>query len=370
MFAIFLNFQKRKKKLRAFSFTPAPPVLNPGLSRGYTAPFSTHSHSPIEVWVSHLLILFWCRQRKIALPDGVETVADLKAHVTVSPSVCSLVDFLKAFYVFTPIVAGCEETIERIGYEFCEDQARSHVLYCEARYAPHLLVGDTLSARQVVEAMNRGIKRGSDEFGVMVRTLLCCMRRRPEWSMEVVQLAQEMRNDGVVGVDLAGDESAPAEPHRPAFDLAKELNIPRTVHAAESGPAEEALIALDHLHAQRIGHGYHIVESEAIFDRVRREKIHLECCYTSSRQTCAVPISAPVHPISHFVHHDMNMSINTDDPSVCDVSLSSEYDLLRADMCFSEATFVRLTFNAARSSFLPPDDKERLLEKLREVYYH
>ena len=84
--------------------------------------------------------------------------------------------------------------MERIAYEFCEDQASCGVLYFEVRYSPHLLCTSSnpnaaedkgvspnkgVSPRDMVQAVNRGLKRGEREFGVTARSILCCMRHMP-----------------------------------------------------------------------------------------------------------------------------------------------------------------------------------------------
>ena len=92
--------------------------------------------------------------------------------------------------------------LERIAHEFCEDQASSGVLYCEVRYCPHLLctahncmmngrpddednevpnmlLKKGVSPRDVVQAVCRGLHRGERDFGVKVRSILCCMRPEP-----------------------------------------------------------------------------------------------------------------------------------------------------------------------------------------------
>lgn len=61
-------------------------------------------------------------------------------------SVCtSLAEFLEKFPFFTPIVAGDTEALERVAYEFVEDQAIQGVIYTETRYSPHLLTADKLT---------------------------------------------------------------------------------------------------------------------------------------------------------------------------------------------------------------------------------
>ena len=60
--------------------------------------------------------------------------------------------------------------------------------------------------------------------------------------MKVVELAECYQARGVVAVDIAGDELLPMDPKFiAAFKRAKELGLHVTVHAAESGPAENIL---------------------------------------------------------------------------------------------------------------------------------
>ena len=79
---------------------------------------------------------------------------------------------------------------------------------------------------------------------------------------------------GVVGIDLAGDESRtnaehPDEPAQvAAFQKAFDNGVHRTVHAAEAGPAWNAWEAVEILHAERIGHCYHCLESADIYTYV------------------------------------------------------------------------------------------------------
>ncbi|XP_054723023.1 adenosine deaminase-like, partial [Uloborus diversus] len=88
----------------------------------------------------------------------------------------SLKDFLKPFERILPIIVGDLKAIERIAYEFCEDAAKENILYAEPRYSPHLLSSCSVTAKDVVKAVNKGLARGSKDFGVHVRTILCCVR--------------------------------------------------------------------------------------------------------------------------------------------------------------------------------------------------
>ncbi|CAF3575613.1 unnamed protein product [Rotaria sp. Silwood2] len=76
------------------------------------------------------------------------TIEDFIPYVCVQSTCQSLAEFLDKFPFFLAIVAGDADALERVAYEFVEDQAIQGVLYTEARYSPHVLTGDTLSPEQ------------------------------------------------------------------------------------------------------------------------------------------------------------------------------------------------------------------------------
>ncbi len=156
-----------------------------------------------------------------------------------------------------------------------------------------------------------------------------------EWSEEVVKLAQEYRDKGVVGIDIAGQEDMnPLSPHCftndevLAFKAAKELNIHRTCHAGEVGPAGNVAFALDHMFAERIGHGYNVIYDQDLYDRCLRENVQFETCPYSSYFTGSItPFNT--NPIVKFAEDNANFSISKDDPTVTGVTLDHEYEYLR-----------------------------------------
>ena len=95
--------------------------------------------------------------------------------------------------------------------------------------------------------------------------------------MDALELARQFKSRGVVGVDIAGNELLPLDPrHIKGFKKAKELGFHITVHAGESGPAANVKTAIEQLGAERIGHGYHVVDDEAIYQLAKEKGIHFE----------------------------------------------------------------------------------------------
>lgn len=61
-----------------------------------------------------------------------------------------------------------------------------------------------------------------------------------------------------------------------SFQEAARSSIHRTVHAGEASSAEVVREAVDTLKAERLGHGYHTLEDEALYKRLRQENVHFE----------------------------------------------------------------------------------------------
>ncbi|NIG60136.1 adenosine deaminase [Pontoporia blainvillei] len=191
------------------------------------------------------------------------------------------------------------------------------------------------------------------------------------WSPEVVELCKKYRQQTVVAIDLAGDEtiqgSSLFSEHVEAYAEAVKSGIHRTVHAGEAGSAEVVREAVDVLKTERLGHGYHTLEDPALYNRLRQENMHFEVCPWSNYLTGTWKPGTE-HAVIRFRNDQANYSLNTDDPLIFKSTLDTDYQMTKQDMGFTEEEFKRLNINAAKSSFLPEDEKRELLDLLYEAY--
>ncbi|XP_041468981.1 adenosine deaminase-like [Lytechinus variegatus] len=324
----------------------------------------------------------WRAARKKGLCGPANTFHEFVDLVRCSKG--DLVSFLSSFDTILPIIAGDRELISQIAYELCEDQANEGVVYFEARYCPHYMSSsfstpssrknsvvkdDYLTPRDVVMAVNDGMRRGCRQFNVKGRTLLCLIRPCPEFSHEMVELSHEFLNDTVVGIDMAGDEDAPCtKEHIDAFKLAADLGLHRTVHAGELGPAENVRFAVEELGAERIGHGYQIYQDLDVYKMIRDRFVHLELCPTSSIYTGACKGRLSDHIAKRFEKDGFNIGINTDDPTLLSNTMESEFELAKRYFDFNDGQLKNMTMNAARASFLPESEKTHLIQELQTKF--
>ena len=290
------------------------------------------------------------------------TISEFAKLVSIGDKKCfdSLTDCLSIFYNIISLIAGKKEYLERIAYEICEDQYNNGILYTEIRYNPHILMGNNLSIDEVIQTINTGIKRGCSKYPIFVNCILCCLRHKPLWSLDIVESCIKYRNNGVVGMDIAGNEKNYSDRlHRDYFKYAHEKNINITAHAGESGGPDNIRSAITNLYAKRIGHGYACSTDNYLMAYLKRNNIHLECCLTSSLKTKSIK-DINKHPLKTFHKKNMNFSINTDDPSIFNTSFQNEINLVKQTLQLNNDKIYKIMLNSLESSFASQKEKEKI----------
>jgi adenosine deaminase len=277
----------------------------------------------------------------------------------------NLEDYLQRFEYTIPLLQSAE-AIERVSYEMVEDAGRDGVRYLEVRYCPWLSRRQGLSMERALEAELAGLAQGERDFGVVARVINCSLRHYdPAVSLEIARLSVAYRDRGVVAFDLAGGEAGrPAGAHRAAFDAAAEGRLGITVHAGEAEGADSIADALDHCHADRIGHGTRLYENPVLRNYVRDRRILIEINITSNVQTHAVP-DASAHPVRQYFDQGLAVTLCTDGWLMCGVTLSDEYWLAHTVLGFTREEIDQMILTGFEGSFLPWPERRALGARVR-----
>lgn len=254
------------------------------------------------------------------------------------------------------------EAVKRVAYEAVVDAARDNVKYLELRFSPSALAhAQNFPLHEVTELVIEAVQQAQAETGVMAR-LLCAVVRHDSFKLahEVIEVAIAYRDRGIVGVDLTGDEiHFPAAPFAPLFARAAACGLGITIHAGEAGDAANVREAVEVLNAQRIGHGIRSIEDSNVVQLLRQRGVALEVCPTSNLQTGVVD-NFGLHPLRDLFVLGVNVTINTDDPSVSDTSLTDEYMVAMMGLGISLRDLRACTRNSIRAAFLPPEIRQQL----------
>ncbi|MER5738675.1 MULTISPECIES: adenosine deaminase [unclassified Streptomyces] len=295
----------------------------------------------------------------------------------------SLERYLETF-AHTCAVMQTREALFRVAAECAVDLAEDGVVYAEVRYAPeqHLEAGLTLE--EVVEAVNEGFREGerrAREAGHRIRVgaLLTAMRHAAR-ALEIAELANRYRDDGVVGFDIAGAEAGyPPTRHLDAFEYLKRENNHFTIHAGEAFGLPSIWQALQWCGADRLGHGVRIIDDIEVAEDgsvrlgrlaayVRDKRIPLEMCPTSNLQTGAAASYAE-HPIGLLRKLHFRATVNTDNRLMSGTSMSREFELLVDAFDYTLDDLQWFTVNAMKSAFIPFDERLAMINDVIKPGY-
>ncbi|KMS96732.1 hypothetical protein BVRB_8g200370 [Beta vulgaris subsp. vulgaris] len=302
----------------------------------------------------------------------------------------SLTEVFKLFDLIH-ILTTDHATVTRITKEVVEDFAAENVVYLELRTTPKRNDSRGMTKRSYLEAVVEGLRRvdavdidfastgvvlenkkkscymnnecdGISRKKIYVRLLLSIDRRETlEAAMETVKLALEMKDVGVVGIDLSGNPRVGEwTTFLPALKFAREQGLHVTLHCGEVPNQEEIHRMLDFL-PERIGHAC-CLEEDA-WRKLEMSKIPVEICLTSNIRTNTIS-SIDVHHFADLYNKKHPLVLCTDDSGVFSTSLSKEYAIAAAAFGIGKKDLFQLARNAVELSFAG----EKVVRELKELF--
>lgn len=315
-------------------------------------------HCHLDGSVRPETIIDIAKKEGISIPShDIETIKNM----VIAPLECkSLDEYLERFHL-PNLVMQTKESLRRISYELLEDSAKENVKYIEVRFAPVLHMKKGLSIEEVIESLLLGIKDAEKKFDIKGNLILSCMRIMPvESAFEVVEKGKKFLGKGVVAVDLCASENEGfVEKFKEPILLAEKYGYRITIHAGETGIGENVLKAVEILNAERIGHGVFIKNCPQAYNIVKNKEVTLEMCPTSNIQTKAVNTFGE-HPIYDFYKDGIKVTLNTDNRTVSDTTMSNEVNVVLNEFNITYEDYKKIYYNSVDASFTDSETKEEL----------
>ena len=260
------------------------------------------------------------------------------------------------------------DVIHRVTREAVEDAAKDNVRYLELRFTPVALSrAEGFPLHDVMDWVLTSAQEAAQKNNIKVGLLASVNRHEsPELAEQVAWLAADHIKDGLIGIDLAGNEAEfESKPFHEIFREAKQAGLHVTIHAGEWGPADNVRDAIMNLGAERIGHGVRVMEDESVVALAKERGVAFEVCVTSNYQSGVVK-SILEHPMPRMLAAGLNVTVNTDDPSVSRITLSQEYQYVCKDLKVPFDALKQSVIKAAQAAFLKDDEKAKLVESLKQ----
>lgn len=261
-----------------------------------------------------------------------------------------------------------EEGLEEAGEDVLKTMAKENVFYAEIRFAPLLSVTSHMDVKTVIEALLRGLKRGEKKYHVAYNVIVCAMRHHSfEENYEMISAARAFLGNGVCAADLAGAEAAyPMKQFTELFRETRSLGMPFTIHAGECGSVENVLDAAV-AGAKRIGHGIAMRGQKEVQQKLKEAKIGVEMCPISNLQTKAVP-DASLYPLQEFLDAGLLVTINTDNRTVSNTSLTKEFAWIQKQYQVTDEQILGCMKNAVTTAFVDESTRKEFYDRLKNLH--
>ncbi|WP_332662457.1 adenosine deaminase [Aeromicrobium sp.] len=307
----------------------------------------------------------------------LRTVAELAERHAGTTSVPTDPEALAEFFTFTDFAHFIEvylsvvdllrtpEDLWTLTYDVARDLAGQNVRYVELTCTPYTSIAVGISAEAYCEALEDARRRAEADFGLTMRWCFDIPGESGIPSADVtLDTALRLQPDGLVSFGLGGPEiGVPRQQFAPHFQQAIAAGLHSVPHAGESTGPESIWDSVNHLGAERIGHGIAAAQDPALMAHLAEHGITLEVCPTSNVRTRSVP-SLAEHPLPTLVAAGVPVTINSDDPPMFSTTLNQEYEVAAELLGLDDQGVADLARASVRASFADDATKAAILTEI------
>ena len=324
----------------------------------------TEIHLHLEAVASVDTIWTLMKRHNISHAD-ISSKSDLKKKFNIT-SLTEMID------LFINVIQNCfreESDIELLIDDANSYLKKNNIVYAEIFFSPSMFLKNGLEFEQMAERLVSGSARIKKDSNITVYFIIDVSRTFGiENAQKNLDLTLNNRSDAIIGIGLGGaEESGPARDYVDVFERAITEGFHVVAHAGEVIGPESVWDALQLLKAERIGHGISSIFDEKLVSHLAATQIPLEICPTSNIFTQKYVKQLEEHPIRPFFDSGVNVTVNTDDPTLFGVDLVDEYIRLANRDFFTSKEIIQLVKNNIYATFLPSNRKDELWNTTTEI---
>lgn len=335
---------------------PEQPIINPSLPI-----VDLHRHLEGSMRLSTAIEI--CKENDLPLPAW--NIEDLQKAIWIDKPVSDIIQIFPRFDMLRQSFINVE-VCYRVTKECLEDAELEGLDHLELRFSPYFMAEKhNLSPLSVTEAVCDAWKKFTTSTKLSSRLIVILSRTYgPEICKIEMECALSNTGNGVVGVDLAGDEKRwPAELFKKDFNRARDAGLFITAHAGEFAGPESIRETIDTLHPQRLGHAVRAMDDPRLMDEIAATGIAIECCPTSNYLTATIT-DLKDHPLPIFLDHGIRATINTDDPSFMGgLTIQQEYQTAKTIIGLDQKDLETVQLNGLAAAFLGDYEKSDILNR-------
>jgi adenosine deaminase len=297
--------------------------------------------------------------------NEISTKEDLKKKFKIT----SLNEFIDLFINVVQSNFRSEDDIEYLIRDARAYLERNNIIYAEIFFAPSTFVKNGLDFNKMVKILDDGAKLIAKEDKKEVKFIIDVSRSfGVENARNNLDYTLQNRHDSIIGIGLGGAEAiGPARDYKKVFAKAIKNGFHVVAHAGEDVGPESIWDAVKILKVERIGHGTSAILDEELIEYLAEKQIPLEICPTSNLFTRKYVSVLEEHPIRQFFDRGLNVTVNTDDPTLFSIDLVDEYMKLANKGFFSPSEIIKMVKNNVYATFLPTRQKNKIWNDIEKI---
>lgn len=325
----------------------------------------TEIHLHIEAIVSVESIYDLIKKNELSEELEISSIDDVRRKFQCS----NLNEMVKVFYLIQSVFKN-ESDFAYLVKDVRNYLLRNNIYYAEVYFSPTKFVQNGLDFNKIINIIDREIKRYYVEDHIDINIIIDVSRNFGlDNAMNNLELVLNSDSDCIIGIGLGGAEAlkgAEAENFAPVFKKAKENGLHTVAHAGEVVESESIWQSIELLDIERIGHGISAIYDEELMKYLKDTQIPLEICPTSNVFTQKYVKTLGEHPIKKFFDYGINITLNSDDPSIFGADITDEYKNIYEYSGFSVNQLIKIVKNGLFSTFISDNLKEVYWEGVEE----
>lgn len=326
------------------------------------------SHIHLQGCVTPELLLKFARQNNISL--SYKNEQDVETFIENSYG-SDLSDFVRVLNEISAVLKTGQDFYDT-AMDYFKRSSEQSLKYAEIYFDPQPALENGVTMPEMMAGMNAARADAIKEYDIDCQWLMSFQRdRSPESAMEVLELAENSR-ENIVGVALDNLDT-PGYPQRfkAVFDRAHEMGYKRTTHVdvGENNALDRVWGAIKDLQVDgRIDHGIDGLVDEDFRNHLIENDITLAVCPTlffNKKPADSAYFRDVSKAIKFMLDNDMRVTLSSDDPGIFNLNYISDlFHLVQKQVDLTKPEITKLARNSFEMLWIEEAQKAKYLNML------
>jgi len=279
----------------------------------------------------------------------------------------NLQEFLDIYYAGANVLQ-TEQDFYDLTWAYLQRIQKENVMHTEIFFDPQTHTERGIPFDVVIKGIHNALEDGKKEFGISYRLIMSFLRHLSEEdAFKTLEQALPYQS-WITGVGLDSSEVGnPPSKFQKVYEIAKQAGFKLVAHAGEEGPPEYVWEALDLLKIDRLDHGNRSLEDNNLVERLAKEEMALTVCPLSNLKLKVVT-DLKNHPLKTMLNKGLKATVNSDDPAYFGGYMNDNFWAVTQALNLDKNDLYQLSRNAFEASFVTPERKQEMIEKLDQYF--